>query len=134
MEIHEIKSQLSLEKVLSHYNLKPNKNHMLCCPFHNDKTPSMQVYPKTNTWTCFSSNCSAGSGDQVDFIMNMEASTGSACTKHQAIIKAKELCGYMANNKATLTNSEILSKLFKTFRNGIFRSNTAKEYLKRVLL
>jgi len=48
------------------------------------------VYPKTNTWTCFSSNCSAGSGDQVDFIMKLEETS-----KHEAIMKAKELAGYV---------------------------------------
>ncbi|WP_410470252.1 CHC2 zinc finger domain-containing protein [Chryseobacterium sp. FH2] len=29
----------------------------MCCPFHEDKTPSMQVYYKTQTAYCFSSNC-----------------------------------------------------------------------------
>ena len=88
MEIKEIKNRLSILTVLGHYNLKPDKNHRLCCPFHPDKTPSLQVYPETGTWTCFSSNCSAGSGDQVDFIMRKEG-----ITKHQAILKAKDLIG-----------------------------------------
>ena len=88
MEISEIKRRLPILKVLSHYNLKPDRNNRLCCPFHNDKTPSMQIYPETGTWTCFSSNCSAGSGDQVDFIMKKEG-----ITKHQAILKAQELIG-----------------------------------------
>jgi DNA primase len=88
MEISEIKSHLSLLKVLSHYHLKPDRNNRLCCPFHDDTTPSMQVYSETGTWTCFSSNCSAGSGDQVDFIMRKEG-----ITKHQAILKAQELMG-----------------------------------------
>jgi hypothetical protein len=69
MEIQEIKKSLSMLKVLAHYNLVPDRNNRLKCPFHDDTTPSFQVYPKTNTWHCFSSNCQAGSGDQIDFIM-----------------------------------------------------------------
>lgn len=88
MEIREIKQRLSILTVLNYYGLKPDKNQRLCCPFHDDKTPSFQVYPKTGTWTCFSSNCNAGSGDQVDFIMKKEG-----ITKHEAILKAKELAG-----------------------------------------
>src|SRR3972149_467567 len=89
MEIAEIKQRLSILTVLAHYNLKPDKNHRLCCPFHLDKTPSFQVYPKSDTWTCFSSNCSAGSGDQIDFIMKKEGTT-----KHEAILKAEEFAGH----------------------------------------
>src|SRR5574340_1500305 len=88
MEISEIKQRLPILKVLSHYGLKPDRNTRLQCPFHNDKTPSFHVYPETGTWTCFSSNCSAGSGDQVDFIMRKEG-----ITKHNAILKAQELIG-----------------------------------------
>ncbi|WP_247653524.1 CHC2 zinc finger domain-containing protein [Flavobacterium sp. CS20] len=44
MEIHEIKSKLTLKEVLNHYGFKPDKHQRLNCPFHNDKTPSMQVY------------------------------------------------------------------------------------------
>jgi hypothetical protein len=48
MEIQEIKQRLTLAQVLSRYNLKPDKHLRLNCPFHEDKTPSMQVYYKTN--------------------------------------------------------------------------------------
>jgi DNA primase len=84
MEIEEIKSKLSLQQVLNNYNLTLDKNSRLICPWHKDKTPSLQIYPKTNTWTCFSSNCNAGSGDQIDFIMKYEK-----LSKHEAIMKAK---------------------------------------------
>jgi DNA primase len=72
MEITQIKKSLSIRKVLHHYNLEPDKNNMIRCPFHNDKTPSMKIYPDTDTWTCFSSNCKAGSGDTIEFIQKKE--------------------------------------------------------------
>ncbi|MDX9905906.1 MAG: CHC2 zinc finger domain-containing protein [Bacteroidales bacterium] len=88
MEINEIKSRLSIQAVLAHYGLATDRNHRLLCPFHTDKTPSLQVYPKTNTWTCFSSNCTAGSGDAIEFIRLKEK-----ITKHEAIVKAQQLLG-----------------------------------------
>ena len=80
MEIQDIKAALSIQTVLNHYNLSPDRNHRLNCPWHNDKTPSLQIYPKTNTWTCFSSNCTAGSGDTIEMIQKMEK-----CTKDRYI-------------------------------------------------
>ncbi|WP_262893952.1 hypothetical protein [Pararhodonellum marinum] len=43
----------------------------------------MRLYPKTNSWTCFSNNCSAGSGDQIEFCVKMEGD------KHKGILVAK---------------------------------------------
>ena len=88
MTLTQIKSHLSILQVLDHYGLTPTKNNMLQCPFHKDKTPSLQIYPKTNTAYCFSTNCKTHgkSIDVIDFIMYYEK-----CTKHQAINKAKEL-------------------------------------------
>jgi len=54
MEISDIKQKLNINEVLAHYGLNPNRNKMLCCPFHPDKNPSMQVYPETNTGNYFS--------------------------------------------------------------------------------
>jgi DNA primase/energy-coupling factor transporter ATP-binding protein EcfA2 len=86
MELKEIKSRLTIAQVLQHYGLTPDKNNRLLCPFHNDKTPSLQIYPTTNTFCCFSSNCNAGTGDAIQFIQLKES-----CNKHAAILKAKEL-------------------------------------------
>jgi DNA primase len=86
MEISEIKRQLTIGQVLQHYDLRPDKHDRLLCPFHPDKTPSLQVYPPTNTYCCFSSNCTAGTGDAIQFIQLMEK-----CNKHEALVKAASL-------------------------------------------
>ena len=83
MEIQEIKQRLSLFKVLHHYGLKPDKHDMLVCPFHEDKSPSLKIYTKTNTFHCF--GCGA-TGDGIQFIELFEK-----LSKHEAILRAKEL-------------------------------------------
>src|SRR5580693_9401367 len=88
MELKEIKALLPMETVLGHYGLKHDKHDRLLCPFHPDKTPSLQIYPKTNTYCCFSSNCTAGTGDTIQFIQLMEK-----CSKHEALVKATALIG-----------------------------------------
>jgi DNA primase len=51
MEIQDIKSNLRLSQILSHYGLKP-KNNMLNCPFHEDKTASLQVNLEKHFYKC----------------------------------------------------------------------------------
>jgi DNA primase len=120
MEISEIKAQLTINQVLDHYGLKANPSKMLCCPFHDDKTPSMQVYTETNTVHCFSSNCKlhGKAVDVIDFIMHHEG-----ITKHEAILKAKELIGYSEP-------SQPFEKLFKLFQSTLKRNDKAQAYLK----
>ena len=88
MEIQEIKQNLTIATVLHYYGIKTDKQNRLCCPFHEDKTPSLQVYYKTQTAYCFSSNCKTHgkSIDVIDFIMLKENTT-----KHEAIKKAVEI-------------------------------------------
>jgi DNA primase len=120
MEIAEIKASLTILQVLDHYGLKPNPSKMLCCPFHHDKTPSMQVYPETNTVHCFSSNCKlcGRAIDVIDFIMHHEG-----ITKHEAIVKAKELIGYKEPEQP-------FEKLFKLFQSNLKKNEKAQSYLK----
>lgn len=127
MEITEIKSQLTIDQVLTHYHLKPDRNNMLCCPFHDDKTPSLQVYPKTNTFCCFSSNCSAGTGDVIDFIQLKEK-----CTKHEALMQAKQMLGVTGNTNEgqQLSRIAILTKFYDSCLQDIGKSKQAKAYLK----
>ena len=90
MTIAEIKERLRITEVLAKYGLSVKKGNMIHCPFHDDKTPSMQVYPKTDSLYCFSGNCEHGAKkiDVIDFIMYIDKST-----KAEAIQKAKEMIG-----------------------------------------
>jgi DNA primase len=130
MEIADIKAQLPLKAVLQHYGLYPDKQARLCCPFHEDKTPSLQVYYKTQTAYCFSSNCrtSGKSMDVIDFIMYKEG-----ISKHEAIEKAVQLIDGHSTNPARagqqLTKQAVLTKMFSYFKNAVHNSKPAQEYL-----
>src|ERR1700748_483862 len=127
MEIAEIKAQLTLARVLQHYGLKPDKHLRLHCPFHDDKTPSLQVYYKTHTAYCFRSNCKTHgqSMDVIDFVMHKEN-----CTKHEALEICKQLIGSSASipQAEQLTRTAVLMKLFTYFKNAVANSKPAQEY------
>ena len=61
--------------------IRPKNRHLsqILCPFkwHNEKTPSFNIYKNTNT--CYCEGCKRG-GSQVDFIMY-----ATWCTVHEAI-------------------------------------------------
>jgi DNA primase len=132
MEIQHIKSRLPILEVLHHYGLKPDKNNRIRCPFHEDHTPSMQIYPQTNTFCCFSSNCSAGTGDVIQFIELMEK-----CSKHEALAKASALAqGHQPLPPTSITSTTvddlateaILTKVFMYYRTGLLRTRKVVEY------
>jgi len=138
MEISDIKSLLSIQTVLNHYNLQADKNGMLKCPFHEDDKPSLKVYTNTNTFNCF--GCGAN-GDAIEFIQKKET-----CSKHEALNKATELCGSLDMRSETLdirkqkteqlvqeSHTEILSKIFTYFQNGLNTGKAIKpkEYLEQ---
>ena len=138
MEISEIKQKLTLSQVLKYYNLKPDKQLRLNCPFHDDKTPSMQVYYKTHTAYCFSSNCKTHgkSLDVIDFIMYMEN-----ITKHEAIKKAGQMITGSTGTGTGTTRAKpmkqqesritFLTNMFTYFKNAIHNSKPAQEYLQK---
>ena len=56
-----VKQSVTTRQAASFYGLKVGRNGMVCCPFHNDKTPSMKVDER---YHCF--GCQAD-GDVIDF-------------------------------------------------------------------
>lgn len=62
----EIKSGLSMQEVARFYGLEMNRAGMACCPFHDDKTPSLKVYE--DHFYCF--GCGA-TGDCTGFVANL---------------------------------------------------------------
>ena len=63
MTIYEtIKAAISVKQTAEHYGLKVSRNGMACCPFHNDRHPSLKL--NKDYFFCF--GCGA-TGDVIDF-------------------------------------------------------------------
>lgn len=60
-----VKQSVTTRQVAEHYGIKIRRNGMACCPFHNDKTPSMKVDTR---YYCF--GCKA-TGDVIDFVASL---------------------------------------------------------------
>ena len=39
----EVKQNVTVRQAAEMYGLKPNRSGLICCIFHNDKSPSMKV-------------------------------------------------------------------------------------------
>ena len=67
MTIYEtIKAAISVKQAAEHYGLKVNRNGMACCPFHNDRYPSLKM--NEDYFFCF--GCGA-KGDVIDFVARL---------------------------------------------------------------
>lgn len=60
---------------------KRGSNHMACCPFHNEKTPSFSVSQTKQIYHCF--GCGAG-GNAISFLMNYDKLSFSEAIEHLA--------------------------------------------------
>lgn len=127
MEIAEIIKSLSILTVLEHYHLKPNRNKMVCCPFHDDKNPSMQVYAETNTVFCFSGNCKMNGKkiDAIQFIQDKEN-----ISKHEAIKKAQSMIKQSIQpiQAKPIIQTENLTEIFSKLKQSLYSSSKARAY------
>lgn len=62
MNLYEtVKGRVTPQMAAERYDLPVNRSGMACCPFHNDRTPSMKLYP--DHFHCF--GCGQ-TGDVID--------------------------------------------------------------------
>ena len=67
MNIFEtVKAAVPVRQAAEHYGLKVSRNGMACCPFHNDRHPSLKL--NEEYFSCF--GCGA-KGDVIDFAAQM---------------------------------------------------------------
>ena len=142
MEIQDIKARLSITTVLDYYNLSTNRHNKTCCPFHEEKTASFTVYPKTNTFHCF--GCGVN-GDTIELIQLKEN-----ISKHEAILKAQDFIGVPPKIKdpetkpkpkpeepeppqepiKELSRLAVMSKILQDSRANFKRTDKPQEYIK----
>lgn len=61
----EVKEHLTARQAAEYYGLKVRRNGIACCPFHDDKHPSMKI---DKNYHCFA--CGVG-GDAIDYVSRM---------------------------------------------------------------
>jgi DNA primase len=137
MTIPELKSQLEIMEVAKRLGIAINSQNKSCCPFHEDKTPSLQFSKSKQIATCFSSNCTAGTMDAIDLVeKHKKLSTHEAVEwlKEEFSLeiqptktKPMEMTAEMPQEKRT----EILMEVFASFEKCFMSSNPARNYIKQ---
>ncbi len=75
----EVKGYLTARQVAENYGLQVRRNGLACCPFHDDKHPSMKI---DKNYHCFA--CAVG-GDAIDYV----------CQRRRRIIRYTKKGGAM---------------------------------------
>ena len=98
---------------------KRGANHIACCPFHNEKTPSFSVSPSKGIYKCF--GCGK-SGTAVGFVMEHENLSYTEALKYLAkkyhieVVEKEETAEEIARrqrNESLLLVSEYAGKFFQ---------------------
>ena len=61
-----VKAAVTVRQAVEHYGLEVNRGSMVCCPFHNDRTPSMKL--NEDYFYCF--GCGTH-GDVIDLVARL---------------------------------------------------------------
>lgn len=61
-----VKAAVTVRQAAEHYGLKISRSNMVCCPFHDDRNPSMKL--NEDYFYCF--GCGA-KGDVIDFVTRL---------------------------------------------------------------
>ena len=75
----QIKMAVSVKEAVEYYGLEVNRGSMICCPFHDDRTPSMKL--NEDYFYCF--GCGA-SGDVIDLAARLFGLSGYDAAKKLA--------------------------------------------------
>ncbi len=115
---------------------KRGANHVACCPFHNEKTPSFSVSASKGIYKCF--GCGK-SGTAVGFVMEHENMSFTEALKYLAnkyhieVVEKEESAEEIANrqrNESLLLVSEFAGKFFCDSLNTPEGQNIAYQYFK----
>lgn len=77
----KVKEAVDMRQVAEHYGIRANGRGWCVCPFHQDRHPSMKLFPDGRGYYCFT--CGAG-GDQITFAARFLGMRNSAAAKELA--------------------------------------------------
>lgn len=134
-EIKQIKDKIDITDLIAEYiEIKPaGTNKKACCPFHNEKTPSLMINSERQSWHCF--GCGKG-GDIFTFVEEMEGMEFKEALKFLAEKAGVELTNNFkveinSNKKNRLKDINLeATRFYHNFLLQMDSSSKAREYLK----
>lgn len=66
--VQSVKERVPIIRAAERYGYKPNRSGFIRCPFHQEDTPSLKIYPDSNSFYCF--GCGVG-GDVISFVRHL---------------------------------------------------------------
>ena len=78
-----VKSAVTVKQAAEYYGCKVNRGDMICCPFHDDRHPSMKL--NRDYFYCF--GCGA-TGDVIDFVARLFGLSSYEAAKKLAYFEA----------------------------------------------
>jgi len=133
--LQEIKDRLNIAEVIGGYIQlkKAGTGFKAICPFHSEKTPSLQISPQKQIWHCF--GCGEG-GDVFGFVMKYENLTFRDALKILADKAGVKLPEYRPRDPQAEDEKELLlrindfaARLYHKILMGDSRGAEAKAYL-----
>ena len=130
----EIKRRLDIVQVISEYipTKKAGSSYKACCPFHNEKSPSMFISPEKQMWHCF--GCGEG-GDVFAFVMKMDGMEFRDALRHlgkKAGVELTEQTRQQSSEKSVLIEANTLAmKFWHQVLMKTADAKVAREYVKK---
>ena len=131
-EIEAIKRNHDLAEVVASYGItvkKKGANHAAPCPFHEEKTPSFVINPKTQLYHCFGCNAA---GDVIGFVSKMEG-----IGFREAVEKLEGRKPDTSTNKPKVSppgnpsdRTKLLNRIVSFYHTTFMEDHRAREYLK----
>jgi DNA primase catalytic core len=138
-EIERLKKEVSVQRLAEARGIvlkKSGENLLGCCPFHDDKTPSLVITPDKNLWHCLGA-CQTGGGP-IDWVMKangvsfrhavelLRADLSLAAGSDDAARRARKLPPPVAPSAG---NQELLNQVIEFYHQTLLESPEALAYL-----
>jgi DNA primase catalytic core len=130
MEISQIKEQLEITQVAEQLGIKIDaRSKRALCPFHPDKTPSLQFSKEKQIATCFSSNCNAGTMDVIKLTEKKLQKTTHETLKYLSELAGEQPTETIQKSEPTqFKDISTLKKVFSYFETAFLASKPARDY------
>lgn len=128
--IDQLLARIDIVEVIDSYvSLKKSgTNHMACCPFHEEKTPSFSVSQRKQFYHCF--GCGA-SGNAITFIMNYDGSGFRDAVAQLAQSAGMEVpLTQSAPHEDNTVLYDVVARAAQFYQNQLKQANHAVQYLK----